>query len=174
VRIREAGVDDMAAVCAIYNELIPTRTVAWTDELESLEQRVAWFHRQEADGMPVVVAVVDEIADGETADGEVVGFATYGEFRDNRKWPGYRFTVEHSIHVRDTHHGRGIGRSLLWALMDRARADGMHVMVAAVDAENVESLAFHERLGFREVGRLPQTGRKFDRWLDLVFLQIEL
>jgi len=159
----------MGAVCEIYNATIPTTTGAWTEELESLEERVAWFHRQLADAMPVLVAVDDD-----TADGGVVGFATYGEFRDNRKWPGYRFTVEHSIHVRDTHHGQGIGRSLLWALIERARADGMHVMVAAVDAENVGSLAFHERLGFREVGRLPQTGRKFDRWLDLVFLQIEL
>ena len=170
MRIRDATVEDMAAVVEIYNELIPVRTVTWTEEPESLDERVAWFHRQQAQGAPVLVAEEDDHA----GPGQVVGFATYGEFRDNRKWPGYRFTVEHSIHVRGAHQGQGIGRALLRALLERARACGMHVMVAAVDAENVESIAFHERLGFREVGRLPETGRKFDRWLDLVFLQLEL
>jgi L-amino acid N-acyltransferase YncA len=166
VRIRDATVDDMAAVCAIHNELIPTRTVTWTEALDTEDERREWFREQERDGLPVLVAEDD-------ADG-VVGFAAYGPFRDNEKWPGYGLTVEHSIHVAGPHHGRGIGRTLLVALLDRARAAGMHVMVAAIDGENVESIAFHEALGFREVGRLPQTGRKFDRWLDLVFLQIEL
>lgn len=162
MHVRDATVADLGTIVEIYNEFIPTRTVTWTERLDSVEDRVAWFERQQAGGYPVLVA----------DDGDVVaGFATYGEFRDNAKWPGYRYTVELSIHVRDDRWGRGIGRALMTQLIARARRNGVHVIVAAVDGENPESIAFHERMGFRVVGRLEQTGHKFGRWLDLVFLQ---
>ena len=87
------------------------------------------------------------------------------------RWPGYRHTVEHSIHVRQDCWGRGIGRALVDALVERARAQGKHVMIAGIDAENVGSIRFHERLGFFEVARLPEIGEKFGRRLDLVLMQ---
>ena len=104
-------------------------------------------------------------------DGRVVGFCTYGEFRENRRWEGYRFTAELTIHVAPDHHGGGVGRSLLAALIERARADGLHTLVAAIDGANEGSIRFHERLGFVETARMPQIGFKFGRWLDLVLLQ---
>ena len=121
-----------------------------------------WFGARKAAGDGVYVA---------DADGVVVGFASYGAFRNNELWPGYRFTVENTVHVADGWQGQGVGRSLMERLIAHATAAGMHVMAAAVDAENVGSVAFHESLGFAEVGRLPEVGRKFDRWLDLVLLQ---
>jgi phosphinothricin acetyltransferase len=141
---------------------VPTHTVAWTETPDTYEQRLAWFHRQQANCFPILVADVD---------GEVVGFAAYEHFRGEGKWPGYALTVEHSIHVREAHWGGGIGRALLEGLMQRAREAGLHVMVGAIDGENEASLRFHERLGFVEVARMPQTGRKFGRWLDLVLVQ---
>jgi len=162
VKIRDAVDGDMPVLRDLYNALIPTTTVAWTDSLQTLRQRLAWYRRQQRDGYPVLVAEVD---------GTVVGFAAYGSFRGSGKWPGYRQTVEHTIHIREDYWSRGLGRSLLEALIERARANGAHVMVAAVDAANAESIAFHERLGFRIVARMPEVGRKFDRWLDLVLLQ---
>ena len=99
------------------------------------------------------------------------GWATYGDFRDSERWPGYRFTVEHSIHVREESWGRGIGRALINALVERARREGKHVMVAGIDSENTGSIRFHERRGFWEVGRLPEIGEKFGRRLDLVLMQ---
>ena len=103
--------------------------------------------------------------------GEAVGFAAYGSFRGAGRWPGYRLTVEHTIHVREDHWGSGTGRLLLEALVDRARAAGLHVMVGAVDGANDASLRFHERLGFTEVARMPEVGVKFGQWLDLVLVQ---
>jgi phosphinothricin acetyltransferase len=164
VVLRDAVVDDLPAILDLNNTLIPTTTVAWTTTLETLEERQAWFAARQAAGKPVLVAV-DE------ASGDVVGFSTYGDFRDTTRWPGYRHTAEQTIHVREDHHGTGVGRMLVEALLDRARADGIHVMVAGVDAENEGSVRFHERLGFVEVARMPQVGRKFERWLDLVLLQ---
>jgi L-amino acid N-acyltransferase len=160
--IRTATRDDMADVCDLYNALIPTTTVAWTETVQTLDQRLEWFDRQQQRSWPVVVA-----EDG----GAVVGFAAFGSFRGDGNWPGYRFTVEHTIHVAQSHWGTGIGRALMDELVARAGTSGMHVMVGAIDADNVPSLRFHERLGFTEVARMPQIGRKFDRWLDLVLVQ---
>ena len=163
--IRDATPDDLGATLAIYNQLIETTTVAWTEQLQTLEERNLWFVEQQRRGFPVLVAVVD---------GEVVGTTSYGDFRDSEHWPGYRTTVEHSIHVRGDRRGDGIGSELLRALIARARANAIHVMVAAIDADNEASIRFHERFGFVEVARMPETGHKFGRWLDLVLMQCVL
>jgi L-amino acid N-acyltransferase len=160
--IRDATREDMADVCDLYNALIPTTTVAWTETPEHLDERLAWFETQQLRGWPVVVAV---------ESGSVVGFAAYGSFRGDGKWPGYRFTVEHTIHVAQSHWGTGIGRALVDELISHAYDSDVHVMVGAIDADNEASLRFHKRLGFVEVARMPQVGRKFDRWRDLIFVQ---
>ena len=98
----------------------------------------------------------------------VAGFASFGDFR---AWPGYRYSVEHSIHVRADCRGTGVGAALMSPLLAEAGRIGKHVMIAGVDAANEGSLRFHERLGFSRVGTFRQVGWKFDRWLDLVFLQ---
>ena len=99
-----------------------------------------------------------------------IGFATYGPFRDNERLPGYRFTVEHSVHVSEAAWGKGVGRRLMDELIARAAAGGVHVMLGAVDAANGGSVRFHERVGFVEQGRLREVGWKHDQWLDLVFM----
>ncbi len=162
VLIRDATETDLEDIRAMYNAMIPTSTVAWTETEQTSSERQAWFRQQQADRFPVLVA---------QRDGAVVGFAAYGSFRGSGKWPGYRTTVEHTIHVREDMWGDGIGRALLTALVDRARANGNHVMVAAIDGANDASIAFHERLGFAIVARMPEVGRKFDSWLDLVLMQ---
>jgi L-amino acid N-acyltransferase YncA len=165
MEIREAGDGDVEALTALTNALIPTTTYEWRDEPFTVEDRRAWLAAKAAAGMPVLVA-----DDG----GDVVGWAGYGDFRDTCRWPGYRFTVEHSVHVREDQWGRGVGRRLMEALLDRARADGKRVMIAAIDASNVDSVRFHERLAFVVVGRLTGVGEKFGRRLDLVLMQRDL
>lgn len=160
--VRDATADDVVALTELSNALVSTTTVAWTAIPETVAERAAWFDRQERSGNPVLVADVG---------GAVVGFATYGHFRDTQKWPGYRFTAELTIHVDRRQWGRGVGRALMNALVERARRAGKHVLIAAIDGENEGSVRFHERLGFEVVGRLPEVGHKFGRWLDLVLMQ---
>ena len=104
--------------------------------------------------------------------GEVVGFASYAGFRDSMKWPGLRRSRSstRSTCVRTT-GAAASAAALMEELFGRARAAGKHVMVGALDGANEASLRFHERLGFVEVARMPEVGRKFDRWLDLVLVQ---
>ena len=165
--IRDATLDDATAIASIYNDNVVPTTVGWTEEVETPEHRRAWLATQAEAGNPVLVAI-----DG--ASGAVVGFASYGDFRDSRKWPGYRFTVEHTIHVADGQRGAGTGRALMDALIDRAIADGRHRMVGGIDGDNDASIRFHERLGFVQVAHLPEVGFKVGRWLDLVLVQLAL
>ena len=160
--IRDATTADVAAIVGLYNALIPTHTITWTETLDDAEGRRAWLERQAREGLPVLVA-----DDG----GEVVGYTCYEHFRGEGKWPGYRATAELSIHVRGDHWGHGVGKALIESLVERARSAGIHVLVAGIDAENEASIRFHERLGFVEVARMPQAGQKFNRWLDLVLMQ---
>ena len=162
VEIRDARVEDLPAITEIYNALLETTTHEWTETVHTVGERAEWLDAQRAAGRPALVAVLD---------GAVVGWATYGDFRDSTRWPGYRFTVEHSIHVRQDVWGRGVGRALLDGLMTRARAEGLRVMVAGIDGANERSIRFHERLGFVEVARMPGIGEKFGRRLDLVLMQ---
>jgi L-amino acid N-acyltransferase YncA len=153
---------DAVAINALYNATVATTTVQWTEHLESVTTRQAWVEKLLDAGNPVLVAEIDY---------EVIGFASYDDFRDSTKWPGYRFTVEHTIHVDAEHQGAGVGRDLLRSLIERASAAGKHVMIGAIDGANAGSIRFHAREGFVEVARLPEVGFKFGRWLDLVLMQ---
>jgi phosphinothricin acetyltransferase len=161
VILRDATEDDLPAIRDIYNALIDTTTVAWRDEPSTLEEQAAAFTARQAAGYPTIVA--DDA-------GEVVGYTCCTTFRGDR-FPGYRHTAELTVHVRGDHHNRGIGSALIEALVERTRSAGLHVLVAAVDADNEPSIRFHQALGFVEVARMPEVGRKFDRWLTLVLLQ---
>jgi len=159
MEICDAVEADLPGLLGIYNDVIATSTAVYTDAPVTLEERCAWWKTRTAQGYPVLVA---------RDAGEVAGFATFGDFR---AWPGYRFTVEHSVHVRADARGRGIGHELVEALFPRAAALHKHVMIAGVDAANAGSIRFHERLGFERAAHLREVGYKFGRWLDLVLLQ---
>ena len=70
--------------------------------------------------------------------------------------------------------GRGLGKLLLAPLIDAARARGLHAIIAAIDATNEASLRLHRQFGFVQVGHFKQVGYKFDRWLDVVYMQLPL
>jgi L-amino acid N-acyltransferase YncA len=119
----------------------------------TLTERREWWRTRVAQGYPVLVAANRSV---------VTGFASFGDFR---AWPGYRFTVEHSVHVRADCRGQGVGTQLVKALLPRAAACNKHIMIAGVDAANNASIRFHEHLGFTQVGHLREVGYKFDRRL---------
>jgi L-amino acid N-acyltransferase YncA len=159
MEIRDAREADLPAMREIYNEVLAGSTAIFSEVQRTPEVHAQWFEERRAQGWPVLVACSDD---------DVIGYATYGPFRS---WPGYRYTVENSIYLDARVRGRGLGVPLLGALLDRARAQGLHAMIAGIDGENHASMRLHEKLGFTKVGHLSQVGRKFDRWLDLVFYQ---
>jgi phosphinothricin acetyltransferase len=161
VILRPAAAQDASAIASILNAFLSTTTIEWTDTPKSPESVLVWLDEHET------VLVAEE-------HDEIVGVAAFGWFRDAIARPGYRFTVENTVHVREDHWGTGIGRKLMHALIDDARESGKHSMIAAIDGSNEASIRFHRRLGFIEVGRMPEVGSKFGRWCDLVLLQMRL
>ena len=165
MEIREALQADLPAIVDLQNALLSTTTIEWTETPHTVAEKSEWLQRHRALHHPVLVAVVAH---------DLVGWCSFGDFRDTAKWPGYLSTVEHTIHVREDTWGGGVGRALMSRLFDAAIALHKHVMVGAVAGDNEASIRFHERLGFVEVARMPQVGAKFGRWLDLVLLQKRL
>ena len=157
--VRDAVEHDVPEILAIYNDVIATSTAVYREDPASLDDRLDWFNARRAQAHPILVAA---------GDSGVLGFASYGDFRS---WPGYRFTVEHTVHIHADERGRGVGTMLMQALIRRAIEQDKHVMIGGVDADNEPSLRFHERLGFVRAAHLRQVGFKFGRWLDLVFVQ---
>ena len=157
--IRPATPADLPGILAIYNDVIATSTAVYAELPATLDSRREWFEGRIKAGYPVLVAA---------KGGDILGFASYGDFR---AFPGYRFTVEHSVHIAATARGKGLGSALVEALLPLARAQGKHVMLGGIDADNAGSIRFHQKLGFAKTAHMPQVGFKFGRWLDLVFMQ---
>ena len=161
--IRDASEADLPGILAIYNDAVQHTTAIWNETLVDLANRRAWLTERTGAGFPVLVMV--------DSAGAVLGYASYGPWRPH---DGYRHTVEHSVYVRSDQRGQGLGVLLMQALIERARAAGLHVMVGAIESENTASIRLHQRLGFVTTGQMPQVGRKFGRWLDLTFMQLIL
>jgi len=159
VQIRDAVQADFGQITDLYNDIVLHSTATYNDRPATREERIAWGRSRVEQGYPVVVAVQGEL---------VAGFASFGDFRS---WPGYRFTVEGTIHIHPNFRGQGIGTALLKELVARAQGLGKHVLIAGVDSKNLASLRFLDRFGFERVGYLREVGFKFDQFLDLVFLQ---
>ena len=162
ISLRDALHGDLPAIRDIYNDAVLNTTAIWNEQPVDLANRQAWFSARQAQAYPILVAVEAE---------EVVGYASFGDWRP---FDGFRHTVEHSVYVHPEQRGKRLGPQLLAALIERARACGKHVMVAAIESGNAASIHVHKQLGFVTGGRMPQVGIKFGRWLDLTFMQLML
>jgi phosphinothricin acetyltransferase len=160
--IRDATEADLPAILEIYNDAVANTTAIWNETMVDLANRRDWFAARQARGFPVLVA--DE-------DGVVKGYASYGDWR---AFEGFRHTVEHSVYVHREARGEGIGRLLMRELITRAASNGIHVMIACVEAGNAASIRLHETLGFRLTGTFSEVGIKFGRWLDLACLELRV
>ncbi len=147
----------------ILNDAILHTTALYDYVPRPRESMAAWFAAKRAGAFPVLGAVDDA--------GQLLGFATYGTFR---QYAAFKYAVEHSVYVHPSHQGRGVGRRLMAALIERARAQNLHLLVGALDAANVASIALHRAMGFRHAGTIEQAGYKFGRWLDLAFYELRL
>ena len=162
IKIRQATIADLHALLDIYNHVIEHTTAVYDYQPHTREMREEWFQSKQQQGFPVFVA--------EELD-EVLGFSSIGPFR---AWAAYRYTVENSVYVKDGHRGKGIAALLIQPLIEAARALQLHTIVAGIDSANEASIRLHQKFGFKQVAHFKEVGYKFDRWLDLVFMQLIL
>lgn len=155
MKLRAARASDVGELTGLRNALIENTTVTFTTTLKTPDDLLT-----EINEAPFFIVAEQ--------DAQIIGYASYGAFR---KGPGYVHTIEHSIHIADGFTGAGLGSAMMDALEADARATGKHAIVAGISSSNPRSIAFHTRRGFVEVGRMPEIGRKWGRWLDLILLQ---
>ena len=158
VTIRHAAEGDASAIAALWNHVIRDTAITFTTA-ERTEAEVAALIAER----PAFLLAEE--------DRGFLGFATFAQFRAG---PGYAHTMEHTILLAPGARGRGVGGRLMAALAEAARAAGAHMLVAGISGENAPALAFHAAQGFELTGRLPEVGRKFGRWHDLVLMQKRL
>lgn len=162
VSIHHAKEDDLPQMLDIYNDIILHTTAVYDYEPHTIEMRRAWFKSKQEQGMPVFVAKNED---------RIVGFSSIGSFR---AWAAYKYSVENSVYVATEQRGKGIGKLLLPPLIDAARKMKLHTIIAGIDATNEASIKLHECFGFKEVAYFKEVGWKFERWLDLKFMQLIL
>lgn len=158
--IRHTKETDLPQLLDIYNDIILHTTAVYDYEPHTLEMRTAWFKTKQEQDFPVFVA-----EDGN----KIVGFSSIGPFR---AWAAYKYSVENSVYVAASERGKGIGKLLIPPLIEAAKKMNMHTIIAGIDATNEASIKLHEHFGFKEVAHFKEVGWKFDRWLDLKFLQL--
>lgn len=160
--IRLAEQIDLQGILDIYNDAIIHTTAIYSYKPHTLDMRQAWFQQKLEDGYPVFVY---------EWDGQVAGFATYGPFRP---WPAFKYSIEHSIYVGKHFRKKGIATSLMKHLINDATEKEYKTMIGGIDADNLQSIAMHEKFGFVHAGTIQKAGYKFGRWLNLAFYQLEL
>jgi L-amino acid N-acyltransferase len=159
--VRLAIESDLRAINDIYNHYVTRSTCTYQTEPETMEDRQKWFA---AHGPKHPVTVTER-------DGEVIAWASLSPFH---RRAAYRNSVENSIYVRHDLHKQGLGSALLADLIARARAVNHHTILALIDASQQGSIALHHRFNFTKVAHLKEVGHKFDRWLDVVYMQLIL
>lgn len=159
--VRRATHADAPAINDIYNHYVRTSTATFDTVEMSLPDRIAWLAHH-GDEHPVFVV---QRADTVVAWGSLSPWATRA---------AWRRTVEVSTYVAASVLGRGIGPVLLQALVESARSQGHHAVIAQISSDNLPSLKMGERAGFERVGTLHEVGYKFDRWIDLAMLELVL
>lgn len=157
--LRDATEADLPAINAIYNYCVLTSTCTYQMTPETEEARRAWFTGR-GPRHPVIVA---------EHDGEVLAWGSLSAFH---KREAYAQTVENSVYVSHLHQRRGLGTKIMEELIRRARAAGVHSIIAGISADQEGSIALHRRLGFTDGGRLREVGCKFDQQLDVVYMQL--
>lgn len=164
ISIRNAVEGDLAAIAEIYADAVDQGTASYELEAPTLEEMKARFASLKAAEYPYLVA---------EEGGAILGYAYAGPFRAR---PAYRFIVEDSIYVAPRAKGKGVGKALMLALIEACRADGYRQLVAVIGDGQTDSpsVRLHEKLGFRHCGVLEGSGHKHGRWLDTVFMQLEM
>ena len=162
MEIRFVDEGDAEAISAIYAHHVVTGTASFDYEAPTPEFHLQKIRRMAAAGWPFLVA---------EEDGRLLGYAYLTQFRERE---AYRFAAENSIYVRPDAMNRGVGTALLRALVERGQEFGFRTIIAVIGGAEPASVALHARCGFREAGRLGAVGWKQNRWLDSLYMQVEL
>src|SRR5580704_7265372 len=146
--LRDATLEDLPAIVAIYNAAIPGRTATADTEPVTVESRQAWFAKHDKERRPLWVAEID---------GEVVAWIGLSSFYEGR--PAYNATAEVSIYIAPPHQHRKLGRELMKRVINACPALGVTTLLAMYFDHNIASRRLCEAVGFEQVGHLQRIAK---------------
>jgi len=159
--IRDATAADAAQVVDIYNHYVLHTAITFEAAVVTAQEMAARI----ADVQTTFPWIVHE------TDGKIDGYCYAAKWRTRA---AYRFAVETTIYLLPDLGRRGLGTLLYNEVLNRLRAQGLHVVIGGIALPNDASVGLHERLGFVKVAHFPEVGRKFNRWIDVGYWQLTL
>ncbi len=163
VIVRQATLEDLPGIVAIYNDAVENTTATFDTQIKPPAEHEPWFHQHDQRYAILVLQAAGQ--------SEILAWGSLSRWSDRC---GYDATAEVSYYVASDHRGQGLGRKLLAGLVDHARANHMHTLIARMAGENIASIKLAAGLGFEDVGTLREVGRKFGRRLDVHISQLML
>jgi len=160
MNIIELKIKYLNEILVIYNESIVGSTVLYDYTPRDMTFMNSWYIHKVQNDFPLIGAI--------NTDGVLMGFATYGSFRG---FPAYKFTVEHSVYVKQGFKSAGVGKALLGTIIGIAEGRGIKTVIGAIDSSNTASVGLHMSLGFSYCGTIKSVGYKMGKWLDIEFYQ---
>jgi L-amino acid N-acyltransferase YncA len=154
VTLRVATPADAAAIAAIYASYVEGSSISFETVAPGAAQME---ERIQAGGDLYPWLIAEE-------DGETLGYAYASAFRAR---PAYRYTVETSVYLASSAHGRGLGRQLYGKLIQLLEVQGFAQAIGAITLPNAASVRLHESLGFAPAGVYRQVGYKMGEWWDV-------
>jgi phosphinothricin acetyltransferase len=157
--VRPATAADLERINAIYNHYVVHSHATFQLDPVTMDEREEWASHYADSGRYRLLVVGDD---------DVLGFATSSPYKDRA---AYETSVELSVYLDPDATGRGLGAQLYGALIPLIEHEDLHRAYGGIALPNPASVALHERLGFREVARYTEQGRKFGRYWDVVWLE---
>jgi len=158
-KIRPATEADAAELLKIYAPYITDTTITFEDEVPTVENFKQRIHSI-SKSFPYLVGIDD--------NEKIRGYVYAHQYKPRA---AYAWTVEVSIYVDRNYEGHGLGTKLYQALEAALKKQGVVNLLACITEENSGSVKFHEKMGYQKVGTFKKVGFKFNRWLDIVWLQ---
>ena len=156
--IRLAGKQDLEAIREIYNESVLNSTSTFDTEPRTKYEQKFWFRVHQG----IYSVLVHEL------NAVITGWASLSPWSER---PAYKGTAENSDYIKKEHQNKGIGKALLANLLESAIQNGLHTIIARIASENEINIKLHQQLGFEIMGVMREAGRKFDRYIDVTFMQ---
>ena len=157
--VRKVKVEDAEAICSIYNYYVLNTSITFETAAVSTEEMAG---RIEEISGKYPYFVYEE-------DSQVIGYCYVNTWKNRC---AYSSTAEASVYLNKDSRGKGIGHSLYKELLAELKNTSLHAITAGIALPNEPSIKLHESAGFKKVAHFEETGRKFDRWVDVAYWEL--
>jgi phosphinothricin acetyltransferase len=161
IAIRQAKPEDLAEITAIYNEAVINTTATFDTEEKTIEERKVWFENRD-ENFPILVAEKNNV---------IAGYIALNKWSERK---AYDITAEISVYVNSKFRGQGIGKLLVQTMVARAQESNLVSLIARITEGNEQSIYLHKLVGFEVMGVMKKAGKKFEKLLDVTFMQKRL